>query len=180
MNWQDYFVNMLDAVSLKSKDKTKCSAIIVGPDHEIRSTGYNGMPRGMNDYDKNKWQKPEKYFWVEHAERNAIYNAARVGTGINNCVIYVSHFPCVDCARAIINSGIKRVVVSDKNLEAFNHESSIYYEHKQKTIEMFRQCKVSLLIHGEEEDTGDFDEVVTDPILLKEMIKEDLDNLWGV
>ena len=45
---------------------------------------------------------------------------------------------------------------------------------------MFRQCKVSLLIHGEEEDTGDFDEVVTDPILLKEMTKEDLDNLWGV
>jgi len=172
---------MLDSIAVKSKDpNTKCAAIIIGQNNNIISTGYNGFPRGANDYDKAKWQKPEKYFWVEHAERNAIYNAALNGTKLESTILYASHFPCVDCARAIINSGIKRVVVSDKNLEAFNHESSIYYEHKQKTIEMFRQCKVSLLIHGEEEDTGDFDEVVTDPILLKEMVKEDLDNLWGV
>lgn len=161
MKWQDYFIEMLDVVSLKSKDTTKTSAIIVGPNHEIRSTGYNGAPRGFNDNDRTKFQKPEKYFWTEHAERNAIYNAARVGTSIDSCTMYVSHFPCVDCARGIINSGIKRVVVSNKNLNAFAHTNSMYYEHKEKTIEMFKQCKVSLIIHEEE-------------------LEESLDTLWGV
>lgn len=180
MNWDEYFVNMLDVVSLKSKDTTKTSAIIVGPNNEIRSTGYNGAPRGFNDNDKIKFEKPEKYFWIEHAERNAIYNAARVGTSTDNCTLYASHFPCIDCARAIVQSGITKVVISNKNLDAFAHKSSMYYEHKQRTINLFRQCKVSILIYGEEENTGDFNEVITDPILLKEMVKEDLDNLWGV
>lgn len=167
MNWDEYFVNMLDVVSLKSKDTTKTSSIIVGPAYEIRSTGYNGAPRGFNDNDKIKFEKPEKYFWVEHAERNAIYNAARVGTSTDNCTLYASHFPCIDCARAIVQAGITKVVISNKNLDAFTHKSSMYYEHKQRTIEMFRQCKISLIIH--EEDNIDVSNE-----------KEDLDKLWGV
>lgn len=161
MDWQEYYIQMLEVVSLKSKDTTKTSAIIVGPNNEIRSTGYNGFPRGMNDNDKSKQIKPEKYYWFEHAERNAVYNAARIGTSIDNCTMYVSHFPCVDCARGIVNSGIKRVIVSNKHLDAFAHKDNMYYEHKQKTIEMFRQCKISLIIH---EDNPE----------------EKLDSLWGV
>lgn len=161
MDWDEYFINMLDVVSLKSKDTTKCSAIIVGPDHEIRSTGYNGFPRGFIDHDKEKWVKPEKYFWVEHAERNAIYNAARMGTSLLDCDIYVSHFPCVDCARAIIQSGITRVILSPKNLSAFKKPESIYFIHEEKTKCMFNTCKITFSIFGEDH-------------------KEDLDKLWGV
>lgn len=161
MTWDEYFINMLDVVSLKSKDTTKTSAIIVGPNHEIRSTGYNGPPRGFNDNDKSKFEKPEKYYWMEHAERNAIYNAARIGTSISNSCMYVSHFPCVDCARAIVNSGIVKVILSNKNLDAFSHKDSMYYEHKERVLNMFTQCKVSFIIYGEESE-------------------EDLNNLWGV
>jgi dCMP deaminase len=168
MTWNNYFIELLDSIAIKSKDRTKTSAIIVGKENEIRSTGFNGFPRGVDESDLSKWEKPEKYFWAEHAERNAIYNAARMGTCINGCTIYVSHFPCVDCARAIIQSGIKNVIVSPKNLEAFKHKTSQYYEHESRTIEMFRQTKISLMIYGEEIPNGDITQ------------KEDLDNLWGV
>jgi|688.fasta_scaffold06574_4 dCMP deaminase len=161
MTWDQYFVNMLDVVSLKSKDTTKTSAIIVGPDHEIRTTGYNGFPREFNDKDKEKWAKPEKYYWIEHAERNAIYNAARMGVSLLDCDMYVSHFPCVDCGRGIIQSGIKRVIVSPKNVMAFKDKDSIYHLHEEKVRYMFRSCKVMLTILPEEQ-------------------KEDVDNLWGV
>ncbi len=169
MNWDEYFINMLDSIAVKSNDpNTKCAAIIIGQNNNIISTGYNGFPRGANDHDKAKWQKPEKYFWVEHAERNAIYNAALNGTKLESTILYASHFPCIDCARGIVNSGIIRVIVSNKNLDAFSHKDSMYYEHKNKTIEMFRQTKVTLKIFGEEDNSGDF------------LDNEDLTKLWGV
>ena len=168
MPWDKYFIELLDFIAIKSKDKTKTSAIIVGKEHEIRSTGFNGFPRGVDESDPLKWERPEKYYWAKHAERNAIYNAARMGTCISGCTIYVSHFPCVDCARGIIQSGITNVIVSPKNLGAFRRETSMYYEHEKRTIEMFRQSKVSYTIYGEEIPNGDLIE------------KEDLDNLWGV
>jgi len=142
IEWDNYFLNLLPHISKKSKDTTKTSAIIVGPDHAIRSTGYNGMPRGFNDLDLNKWEKPEKYYWVEHAERNAIYNASRMGASTYGCTMYASHFPCVDCARGIVQSGILRVVLMKENLHHFRHQTSKYFEHENKTIEIFNSCGV--------------------------------------
>lgn len=162
MSWDKYFIELLDFIAIKSKDKTKTSAIIVGKEHEIRSTGFNGFPRGVDDSDPNKWEKPEKYYWVEHAERNAIYNAARMGTCISGCTIYVSHFPCVDCARGIVQSGINNIIISPKNLGAFRHKNSVYYEHEKRTVEIFQQSRVAYII---------YDDLVE---------KEDLEKLWGV
>ena len=91
IKWNDYFMGMIDNVSMKSKDKhTKVGAIITGSDNEIRSTGFNSFVRGMNDDIPERQERPEKYWWIEHAERNAIYNAARIGTSLNNCTIYIS------------------------------------------------------------------------------------------
>jgi dCMP deaminase len=89
--------------------------VIVGPDHEIRSTGYNGLPRGTDDENPARLVRPQKYFYWEHSERNAIYNAARVGIPLKGCTIYIITTPewigpCADCCRAIIQSGIVRVV----------------------------------------------------------------------
>ena len=79
MNWQKYFYEMANLVAKKSKDKsTQIGAVIVGPDNEIRSTGYNSFPTGLNDDLEIRQQRPEKYYWIEHAERNALYNAARL------------------------------------------------------------------------------------------------------
>lgn len=94
-----------------SKDRSrKVGCVIVGNANEIRATGYNGFPRGVDDDIDDRHQNDLKYRWTEHAERNAIYNAARVGVSLDGCRIYIPWFPCADCARAIIQSGIKEMI----------------------------------------------------------------------
>lgn len=109
--WHQRFMEVAQLVSTWSKDpSTKCGAVVVGPDREIRATGYNGLVRGVDDNVPERLERPTKYDFFEHAERNAIYNACLTGTPLKGCVIYVTHAPCTDCARAIIQSGIKMVV----------------------------------------------------------------------
>ena len=89
MEWGEYFINIAEQVKLKSKDNnTKIGVVIVGKDNEIVSTGYNSFPRGIDDSVEERQEKPEKYFWFEHAERNAIYNAARIGVDFRNYNVY--------------------------------------------------------------------------------------------
>lgn len=119
MDWQEYFLKLANLVASKSKDRsTKVGAVIVGPDNEIVSTGYNGFPRGVDDNVDSRHDRPEKYEWTEHAERNAIYNAARIGVSLKDTIIIQTMYPCIDCARGIIQSGIKEVVAP---LPDFNH-----------------------------------------------------------
>lgn len=107
-----YYLNMLDAVAAGSRDQsTKVGAMIVGPDGEIRSTGYNGFPRGVNDSINTRYERPLKYKWTEHAERNAIFHAARFGAMCKGCTLFSTHYPCTDCARAIIQAGIIKIIL---------------------------------------------------------------------
>ena len=116
MNWDEYFMNLTRNVAVKSKDQSvKVGTVIVGPDHEVRSTGYNGFPRGVDESTSERWERPIKYQWIEHAERNAVYNAARMGTSVNGCTAYMESPPCTECGRALIQAGIKEVVVSRQN-----------------------------------------------------------------
>ena|ERR1041385_3476444 len=111
MNWDEKFLAIAKTVASWSKDRSrKVGAVIVGPDHEIRSVGYNGFPRGVDDEVESRHQRPAKYRWTEHAERNAVYNAARVGIPTRGCTIYLCWFPCMDCARAIVQAGIIEIV----------------------------------------------------------------------
>jgi dCMP deaminase len=132
MNWDQYFIKMAMLVSEKSKDpNTKVGAVIVGEDDVVLSLGYNGFPRGVaEDYGQyfynsegkriegssklieHRWERPEKYFWVEHAERNAIYNAARHGIKLKGSKLFLNYkpVPCADCCRAIIQAGIVEVI----------------------------------------------------------------------
>lgn len=83
-------------------------SVIVGSGNEIRGTGYNGLPRKVSAHHEARHSREdgEKYLWFEHAERNAIYNMVRAGVSTLGCRMYVDNFPCSDCARAIIQSGI--------------------------------------------------------------------------
>lgn len=100
-----------------SKDRSVgVAAVIVGSSGEVRSFGYNGFPRGVNDDLDERHERPAKYLWTEHAERNAIYNAARVGTPIDGCTMYLPWFPCCGCARAIAQSGIRYLVCARPDL----------------------------------------------------------------
>jgi dCMP deaminase len=110
-DWDLRFMRLAEHIGTWSKDRsTRVGCIIVGPNREIRSTGYNGFPRGVDDAPEERHVRPAKYKWTEHAERNAIYNAARIGVPIDGCTMYVPWFPCMDCARAILQSGISVLV----------------------------------------------------------------------
>ena len=132
--WDEYYLRICQVVSARSKDpNTQIGAIIVGPAHEIRTTGYNSFPRGIRDDVPERLVRPTKYLWIEHAERNAICNAARSGTATEGCTIYVEIMPCMDCARAIVQAGIKAVVVSAERMAQY---SSAYYDEHFGMVEV--------------------------------------------
>ena len=118
LSWDEYFMGIALLSSMRSKDpSTQVGACIVNPDKRILSMGYNGMSRCCSDdefpWDKNDDPLNSKYLYVCHAELNAILNCA-VG-GVRGCTVYTALFPCNECAKAIIQSGISEVVyMSDK------------------------------------------------------------------
>ena len=93
ITWDTYFISLAYLIAMKSKDtKTKHGSVIVGIDNEIVSTGYNSPPRGIDDNKPERQGRPEKYFWNEHSERNAIYNAARIGVSLKGCRLLIKLF----------------------------------------------------------------------------------------
>ncbi len=115
--WDARFLRLAREISTWSKDRsTRVGAVIVGADKTPGPYGFNGFPRAVDDEAAERHTRPQKYKWTEHAERNAIYNAARVGVALKGCTIYVTHLPCTDCARAIVQVGIDRVVVDSASL----------------------------------------------------------------
>ncbi len=118
LSWDEYFMGIAVLSAMRSKDpSTQVGACIVNSDKRILSMGYNGMPRCCSDdeypWDKNDSALDSKYLYVCHAEFNAILNCA-VGS-VKDCTVYTTLFPCNECAKAIIQSGISEVVyMSDK------------------------------------------------------------------
>lgn len=141
-SWDDVFMSMAYLVAARSKDEnTHIGAVIVGPDKEVRSTGYNSFVRGINDYVPERQERPEKYLWFEHAERNAIYNAALSGISTKGCTMYTNGIPCMDCARGVVQAGIVEVVV-DKQWDDNNYD--MWLEHAKRSTKMFEEAGVCL------------------------------------
>ncbi|MDP2673088.1 MAG: deaminase [Nanoarchaeota archaeon] len=141
-NWDTYFMSMVYLLADKSKDvKTHVGAVVVGSDKEIKTAGYNSFPRGLNDNVYERQKKPEKFYWFEHAERNAIYNATLIGTSLKKSKMYTNGIPCTDCARGIIQSGILEVIV-DKEWNETNKGEDL--EESKRTIQMFKETGVKL------------------------------------
>ncbi len=118
LSWDEYFMGIALLSSMRSKDpSTQVGACIVNEDKRILSMGYNGMPRCCSD-DEYPWDRDSdplnsKYLYVCHAEFNAILNCER--GNVRGCTVYTTLFPCNECAKAIIQSGIKEVVyMADK------------------------------------------------------------------
>ncbi len=142
-SWDEYYLNICKAVAERSKDpNTQVGCIIAGPAHEIRTTGYNSQPRGIRDDVPERLERPTKYLWMEHAERNAIYNAARCGTPLEGCTIYIELMPCMDCGRAIVQAGIREVVVSRERMSQYSSE--YYDEHFGMVEVLFREACVKV------------------------------------
>ncbi len=127
LSWDEYFMGLAKLSAMRSKDpNTQVGACIVNPAKKVVGLGYNGMPYGCDD-DSYPWEREggvlnTKYAFVVHAELNAILNST---TSLEGCTLYVSLFPCNECAKAIIQSGIKRVVYeSDKYAALENFKAS--------------------------------------------------------
>lgn len=128
ISWDEYFMGIALLSSYRSKDpNTQVGACIVDDNNKIMSVGYNGFPKGCSD-DEFPWERSgdefdTKYPYVCHAELNAILNAG--GRNLSGCKIYVALFPCNECAKAIIQCGIKEVIyISDKYKDSVNNRVS--------------------------------------------------------
>jgi dCMP deaminase len=149
--WDEYFVAMARLASARSKDpSTKIGAVIVGPDNESVSTGYNSLPRNCKDDVPERFERPEKYKWFEHAERNAVYHAALRGSPTKGCRIFLSCWvPCTDCARALINCGIIEVVLG-RETEDPNRVKWI--EEGIRSLTMFQEAGVKVRYYEHQTD----------------------------
>lgn len=136
VKWHRRFLGLADHISSWSKDpSTKVGAVIVRPDRTIVSVGYNGFPRGVLDDDSRYSDREVKYQMVVHAEINAILTANQ---SLKHCTLYVSPLnPCPQCAAAIIQSGIWRVVSRANDREDWR-------ERMETAWKMFREANVTL------------------------------------
>lgn len=129
------------AISQFSKDPDKkVGSIFLHPKtFQILSTGYNGFPRKVNETSK-RWKKPEKYKWVVHSEQNGIYNATLNGVKLKNSILFTTKFPCNDCAKGLIQAGIKQIYTYKPDLK---HKT--WGESMKISLEMFKESNI--IIH---------------------------------
>ena len=98
-------------------------------------------PWGCNDDVDSRHERPTKYLWTEHAEKNCIFNAAREGKSLEGKTLYVTMFPCADCARGIIQSGISKVVTPKPNMSL-----EVWEESFKVSMEMFKETNIDLIL----------------------------------
>src|SRR5579859_7713931 len=113
--WDTHFLDIAEVVRQKSKDPSSKIGAVLTIENSIFSTGFNGFPMGVDETDPARWERPIKYEYVCHAERNAIALAARKGSATKGATLYLVGFgpptaPCTECTKMIIQSGIVRVV----------------------------------------------------------------------
>lgn len=123
--WDTRFMELAWFVADWSKDpSTKVGSVIVAPDRRIMSMGYNGFPRGVEDLDERLNDRPTKYAFVAHAERNALDN---VDVNVRGCTLYVTLQPCADCTKSIIQKGIARLVCAVDRSKVDHYNTFIKY-----------------------------------------------------
>ena len=130
LTWDEYFIALAKLTAMRSKDpSTQVGACIVSEDNRILSVGYNGAPNGFDDdnfpWDRQGENLETKYPYVCHAEMNAVLNYRGTRKDFENARIYVDLFPCNECAKIIIQSGIKKVIyLSNKYKDSENNIAS--------------------------------------------------------
>lgn len=145
LNWTEFWFSACEFFARKSKDtSTKIGVVIVGEGQTLLSQGWNGFPRGVNDKVSCRHDRPEKYKWTEHAERNAIYNAAREGIRLKGSTIYAPLFACPDCSRAIVQAGIKRIVC-----RPYQSDPKKLGEQKENRPQWLKDFEISKIIFEE-------------------------------
>lgn len=135
MTWDEYLMGFAQHAAKKSRDSTQVGAALVGPDKDVRLCAFNGPPRGVRD-DPARRERPAKYLYASHAEQNLVAFAAREGIKTHGCTVYVTHTPCADCAKSLIQAGVKAVVVGPG-------DTFMPLETFVAAMDMFREALVS-------------------------------------
>jgi dCMP deaminase len=135
--WDNRYLSLAKEVSSWSKDPSrKIGAVIVGDKGQIISQGFNGFPRGISDDEERLQNRQEKYKYVVHAEANAIYNAIHNGSSTRDATIYVTGLPvCHECAKAIIQCGIKKVIMDSEPTDNWLESGNL-------SLEMFKEAGI--------------------------------------
>jgi len=141
-SWDELFMRHVYLIGSKSKDiSTQIGAILV-QDGGVVSEGYNGICRNDKATERNK--RPEKYYWFEHGERNAVYNAARNGIKTFGSIMYTNSTPCTDCARAIIQAGITEIVLHKQWENLWDKiKGEKWNGHDDRSMIMFNEAGVA-------------------------------------
>ena len=147
-SWGNRYIHLAKEISTWSKDpSTKVGAVVIGNNGEVLSQGYNGFPRGIKDTAARLKDRERKYKLVVHAEMNAIYNASLNGVSLNNATLYVYGLPiCNECAKGIIQVGIRRVIATRP--ADYNKE---WDESIKDAKALFKEAEVEYLIDVEKE-----------------------------
>ncbi len=141
LNKTEIFLNIAKELSKTSTDKsTKVGAILVKKGCII-SSGVNKFNKNLID-EPDRHERPMKYLYTEHAERNAIYNAAKLGIPTRGAIMYVTHFPCWDCARAVIEAGIIKVIVADGKIQGKKYSN---IKDHEAIKDFLQECNVQLI-----------------------------------
>ena len=138
--WDERFLELAKQIASWSKDpSTQVGCVVVGPDREIRSTGCNGLPRGIEDSEDRLNNREIKYPMICHAEENAIMHAARIGISLKDCTAYVTWPPCTRCARSLIQAGVSEIIypkgidIPDRWIQDFDLSLKMFKEAAVKT-----------------------------------------------
>ena len=137
-----YYALAQEFANIFSKDPSrKVGALCVHPESRvILSQGYNGFPRGIDETKEERWVRPTKYRWIEHAERNCIYNACRHGVSLEGTTLIVNLFPCADCARAIIQVGIRTLITKRPDMD-----DPVWGADFKIALEMFQEVGMKIV-----------------------------------
>jgi dCMP deaminase len=136
--WDQRYLGLAEEVAQWSKDpSSKVGAVAVGTKGQVLAQGYNGFPRGIEDSLTRYYDRDRKYELVVHAEMNVIYNATYNGVSLDGATLYVTGLPvCSECAKGIIQVGIRRVVMKDVDT------SRKWEDSWRKTQEMFNEASI--------------------------------------
>lgn len=142
-DWDKRFIELSRHISTWSKDRSKkVGSVIVDDDKRVISMGYNGFPQFCDDDVEERHKKPLKLFYVVHAEANALYSANRSGVKTKGTTIYITFPPCSECAKGIIQSGIRRVVCCP-----INSDKSSWVETTDVARKMLEEAGIEITYH---------------------------------
>lgn len=141
--WNLRWMKLAHEIASWSKDQVQVGAVVFDHNRNPRGFGYNGMPRGLDDQNQSRLVQPLKNLYFEHAERNVIYACARNGISCDDCTMAITHWPCCDCTRSIIQSGIRDVIVDAACMDADGEFYQKWQHHIEQSQHMLNDCGIT-------------------------------------